>query len=212
MAFWLIHGDSRDLPIDSHSVDLVVTDPPYYDSVQYSDLASFFRVWLARLLPDEVNWTYDEDHSAVATKATDGSSSFMTVLAGIFAECGRILKRRTGRMVFTFHHWDPNAWAELTIALKSAGFRLMNAYVVFSEHPISVHIRNLNSIKHDSILIFALDGNGPPVQWSSLEAIDIDDSETFCRQCSVTLGWLLESEYSAAEIRTVWKELIQGKN
>jgi len=211
-TFWLIHGDSRDLPIDSHSVDLIVTDPPYYDSVQYSDLATFFRVWLARLLPEEVEWTYDEAHSAVATKADDGSSSFMTALAGIFGECGRVLKRCTGRMVFTFHHWDPNAWAELTIALKSAGFRLVNAYVVFSEHPISVHIRNLNSIKHDSILVFALDGDGPPVSWSPLQAIDTDDSETFCRQCSVTLGRLLEGEYSAFEIRTVWKELIQEKN
>jgi len=211
-SFWLIHGDSRDLPIDNHSVDLIVTDPPYYDSVQYSDLAAFFRVWLARLLPDEVEWTYDEAQSAVATQATDGSSSFMRVLSGIFAECGRVLKRRTGRMVFTFHHWDPNAWAELTIALRCAGFRLMNAYVVFSEHPISVHIRNLKSVKHDSILVFAIDGNGPPVPWIPLEAIDTDDSETFCQQCSVTLGWLLESEFSTTEIRTIWRELIQGKS
>ncbi|RME44548.1 MAG: hypothetical protein D6791_12920 [Chloroflexi bacterium] len=208
--FWLIHGDSRSLPIRSQSVDLVVTDPPYYDSVQYSDLATFFRVWLARLLPDEVDWTYDQTHSAVATRATDDASSFMTVLAGIFAECGRVLKRHTGRLVFTFHHWDPNAWAELTIALRSAGFRLMNAYTVFSEHPISVHINNLNSIKHDSILVLALDGGEPAVPWSPPEAIDTSDSETFCRQCGVTLGWLLESDYSAAEIRTIWKTLIQG--
>jgi putative DNA methylase len=211
-AFWLLHGDSRDLPIDSQSVDLIVTDPPYYDSVQYSDLATFFRVWLARLLPDEVNWTYNEAHSAVATRATNDASSFMTVLAGIFSECERVLKRQTGRMVFTFHHWDPNAWAELTIALKNAGFRLMNAYVVFSEHPISVHINNLNSIKHDSILVFSLDGDGPAVPWSPLEVIDTDDSETFCRQCSAALGWLLESEHSSTEIRAIWKEIVQGKS
>jgi len=211
-TFWLIHGDSRDLPIDDHSVDLIVTDPPYYDSVQYSNLAAFFRVWLARLLPDEVNWIYNEAHSAVATRTTDGSGSFMTVLAGIFAECGRVLKRHTGRMVFTFHHWDPNAWAELTIALKSAGFRLMNVYAVFSEHPISVHIRNLNAIKHDSILVLALDGNGPTGSWSPLEAIDTSDSETFCRQCGMTVGWLLESGHSTLEIRTIWKELMGGKS
>jgi putative DNA methylase len=211
-TFWLIHGDSRDLPIDDHSVDLIVTDPPYYDSVQYSNLAAFFRVWLARLLPDEINWTYNEAHSAVAARATDDSGSFMTGLAGIFAECGRVLKHHTGRMVFTFHHWDPNAWAELTIALKSAGFKLMNVYVVFSEHPISVHIRNLNAIKHDSILVFALDGDAPAASWLPLEAIDTDDSEAFCRQCGMTVGWLLESEHSRLEIRTIWKELIQGKS
>jgi len=209
-AFWLIHGDSRSLPLDDHSVDLIVTDPPYYDSVQYSDLAAFFRVWLARLLPAEVKWTYDETRSAVATKAADGDTIFMTVLSGIFRECGRVLKPHTGRMVFTFHHWDANAWAELTVALKQAGFKLMNVYVVFSEHPISVHINNLNSIKHDAILVFALDGNVPAGHWPPLERIDASESETFCRQCGAALGWLLESVYSPFEIRTTWKELMQG--
>ncbi len=207
--FLLIHGDSRSLSIEDQSIDLIVTDPPYYDSVQYSDLATFFRVWLARLLPDEMDWMYNEADSAVAT---GNSNNFGTGLVGIFAECGRVLKPHVGRMVFTFHHWDPNAWAELTIALKNAGFKLMNAYVVFSEHPISVHINNLNSIKHDSILVLALDGKRKIGSWSLLETIDTSDSETFCRQCSTTLGWLLASECSMDEIRATWAELIQGKN
>jgi putative DNA methylase len=210
-SFWLIHGDSRRLPIADHSVDFIVTDPPYYDNVQYSDLAAFFRVWLAHLLPAEVNWAYDETQSAVATKATDDDSGFMTVISGIFRESGRVLKRHVGRLVFTFHHWDPNAWAELTIALKRAGFKLMNSYVVSSEHPVSVHINNLNSIKHDTILILALDGDLPTGHWGSLTRIDTSGSENFCRQCGAALGWLLESEYSPPEIRLVWKNLIQGR-
>ncbi len=210
--FWLIHGDSRRLPLDDHSIDLIVTDPPYYDSVQYSDLAAFFRVWLARLLPNEVNWTYDEARSAVATKAANDNTGFMTVISGIFSECGRVLKRHSGRLVFTFHHWDANAWAELTVALKDAGFRLTNAYVVFSEHPISVHIRNLNSIKHDTILVLALDGDTPAGHWPPLESVDTSESETFCRQCGATLGWLLESAYSLVEIRAIWKQLVQGRD
>ena len=210
--FWLIQGDSQSLPLDDHSVDVIVTDPPYYDSVQYSNLAAFFRVWLTRLLPDEAEWRYDESRSAVATKATDGVSNFMRVLAGIFTECGRVLKKQTGRMVFTFHHWDPGAWAELTLALKGAGFRLMNAYVVYSEHPISVHIRNLNSIRHDSVLVFALEGNRPSTPWTPVDAIDTGDSETFCRQCGATLGWLLESAFSPSDVRAIWKNLIRERS
>ena len=210
--FWLVQGDSQYLPIESHSIDMIVTDPPYYDSVQYSNLAAFFRVWLTRLLPNEAEWSYDETRSSVATKATDAASTFMTVLTGIFAECKRVLKRHSGRMVFTFHHWDPGAWAELTLALKSAGFRLMNAYVVYSEHPISVHIRNLNSIRHDCILVLALAGNGSPAPWRPLADIDTVDSETFCRQCGATLGWLLDSELSPSEMRAVWKKLIRGNS
>ncbi len=208
-AFWLLHRDARGLPIADHSVDFIVTDPPYYDSVQYSDLAAFFRVWLARLLPTEVDWRYEEADSAVATKAVDSDTGFMAVLAGIFRECGRVLKPGGGRMVFTFHHWDPNAWAELTLALRAAGFRLINRYVVFSENPISVHINNLNSIKHDAILVLALDEDAAPGRWQPVEHIDTSDSETFCRQCAATLGWLLDGDAPPPDVRATWKRLIQ---
>jgi hypothetical protein len=207
-AFHLIHGDSRRLPLDNHSVDFIVTDPPYYDNVQYSDLAAFFRVWLARLLPKELQWDYDETRSAVATKATGADSGFMEVISGIFKESGRVLKRQSGRLVFTFHHWDPNAWAELTIGLKAAKFRLMNCYVVHSEHPVSVHINNLKSIKHDAILVLALAEDPSPTRWPSLLKIDTSESEDFCRQCGAALGWLLESQHSALEIRAIWKSLM----
>ena len=71
-----------------------------------------------------------------------------------------------------FHHWDPSAWVELTIALKGYEFNLIHISVVCSEHLISVHIRNLNSIKHDSVLFFALDNKSAKVSWMSLETID----------------------------------------
>ena len=207
--FWLIHGDSRKLPIDDNSVDLVVTDPPYYDNVQYSDLAAFFRVWLSRLLPGEAEWTYEESASAVAIKGADCAGNFLTAITGIFTECGRVLKPVSGRLAFTFHHWDSNAWADITIALKQARFKLMNAYVVHSEHPISVHIRGLKSIKHDSVLVLAR-GNGSEIrEWAPVKAIDTDDSETFCRQCAAAVGWLLGGDYSNDEIRAIWKNIIR---
>ena len=31
-------------------IDIVVTDPPYYDAIPYSDLMDFFHVWLRRSL------------------------------------------------------------------------------------------------------------------------------------------------------------------
>ena len=210
--FLLIHGSSSCLPIEDKSVDFVVTDPPYYDSVQYSDLATFFRVWLARLLPDEINWTYDETQSAVSTKSNGSDVQYVTMLSSIFKECGRVLKHGSGRMVFTYHHWDPNAWADLTIALQTANFRLVNTYVLFSENPISIHIQNLNAIKHDSILVLACNGKVAGHTWTAMEQIDTGDSETFCRQCAASLGWLLESNNSPEQIRKIWKQLIQGRN
>jgi putative DNA methylase len=43
---FLCCGDSSRLPVPDHSVDFVVTDPPYFDNVHYSEFADFFHVWL----------------------------------------------------------------------------------------------------------------------------------------------------------------------
>ena len=208
--FLLIQGDSCSLPIENNSVDLVITDPPYYDNVQYTDLAAFFRVWLTRLLPESANWKYDESRVAVATHRTDDCNQFMGSLSGIFAECIRVLKPQNGRMVFTFHHWDPVAWADLTVALKLSGFILKNAYVVQSEHPISVHIRNLRSIKHDCVLVLAPCYNTPSANWMPVKEFADEESEQFCRNCAATLGWLLENELTHLETVDIWRRLIKG--
>lgn len=210
-GFWVMQKDARALPLADGSVDIVVTDPPYYDSVQYADLATFFRVWLSRLVPDAATWRYDHNHVAVAAGTPHHADNFMSVLEGIFAECHRVLKRGTGRLVLTFHHWDDKAWASLTIALKNAGFRLMNAYVVSSEHPISVHIRGLKSIRHDCILVLASNDECARRGWAEPQAIDASDSEAFCRGCGETLGWLLDRRPATREVGTHWKRLMGNR-
>ena len=45
--------------------DTIITDPPYYDAIPYSDLMDFFHIWLRRLA-----------HSG----STDLSASFMSQL------------------------------------------------------------------------------------------------------------------------------------
>ena len=42
-------GSAIACPVDS--VDLILTDPPYYDAIPYSDLMDFFYVWLRRTVP-----------------------------------------------------------------------------------------------------------------------------------------------------------------
>lgn len=207
--FLLLQGDSRHLSIPDASVDFIVTDPPYYDNVQYSDLARFFRVWLAKFLPAEANWTYNHELSAVAVNPSNGESGFVRVIGGIFKECRRVLRADCGRLVFTFHHWDPNAWAELTIALRQAGFSLLNVYVVISENPISVHINNLNAIRHDAILVLAPRSGTTFRQWELPIEISTANSESFCHSCGKALGNLLNQEASPEDIRSIWGSLVR---
>lgn len=205
--FLLIQGSSASLDLDADSVDYVVTDPPYFDSVQYSDLAAFFRVWLKHLFPADVQWDYDLSESAVEPH-TGGEGQYTEVLSAIFAECHRVLRKDQGRLIFTFHHWNPRGWAALTLALKHAHFVLLNRYVVHSENPVSVHISNLRALTHDAILVLAPERAGAARQWERPATIDQTDSFRFCEGCATMLGWMLGSDLTDVEIELQWNRLL----
>src|SRR5208337_3222822 len=44
-AVYLSSGDSAATGLPAKSIDLVVTDPPFFDNVHYSELADFFHAW-----------------------------------------------------------------------------------------------------------------------------------------------------------------------
>jgi DNA modification methylase len=200
--------DSSHMPLPDQSVDFVVTDPPYFDSVQYSDLSHYFRVWLQWFLPNDANWEFAPLSSAVAESEAN-KEKYRVVLTGIWRECNRVLRRPHGRLIFTFHHWQPEAWIQLTLALKAAGFRLVTSYTVHSENPISVHIRHLRALKHDSILVLQPRNDHAATKKFSRPKISGDDSFSFCGGCAQLLGHCLEGGYSDAEIDGIWRAALE---
>ena len=156
-------------------------------------------------LPNEAEWDFAPISSAVA-ETENAAEKYRTVLGKIFREANRVLKRPHGRLIFTFHHWRSDAWIQLTLALKMARFRLVNTFTVHSENLISVHIRQLNALKHDSILAFqpadhAVDG----YRFDPIESVKTDDSFTFCRDCARLLGFSLERGLEDFEIERLWR-------
>jgi adenine-specific DNA methylase len=210
--FLILQGDAAGVDLPDRIADYVVTDPPYFDSVQYSDLSNFFRSWLSLLLPSEADWYYNPLESAISEGGASDGRKYGEALAGIWKNCFRILNKEYGRLIFTFHHWKPDAWAELTLSLKKAKFILVNRYVVFSENPISVHIMGLKSLKHDTVLILKPETTkGKLHNWSEPSLIDIADSYQFCHDCGSALGWFLDSDAREEDIKRGWNHLIEGK-
>lgn len=203
--YFLHQGSAVALPIESGSVDAVVTDPPYYDSIQYGDLAEFFRVWLRQFLPDAADWSYDAAGAAVHSEREPGSDHYAQMMCAIFQECRRTLRLDRGRLIFTFHHWQARAWAALTTALYDAGFVLLKRYVVHAEHPISVHISNMRALTHDAILVLAPGAPGSGPAWAEPGAPRAT-SEAFTADCAALLGWVLSQPgLSAEHIDWVWR-------
>ena len=208
--FLLMQGSSVALDLPDNGVDYVVTDPPYFDSVQYSDLAAFFRVWLRQLLPSDVDWHYALDEAAV-DQQTNGNGQYNRILGDIFGECKRVLKD-DGRLIFTFHDWDPKGWAALTKTLQRAGFVLVNRYVVHAENLSSVHITNQKSLRHDVILVLAPQESGIHNDWQLPHPVNLEESQAFCHDCGTAIGWFLNEMLPDDKIDKQWVDLLANKN
>ncbi|HSH05973.1 MAG TPA: hypothetical protein VLL52_25885 [Anaerolineae bacterium] len=205
-SFKLYQGSATNLPLPTNSVDYIVTDPPYFDSVQYSDLAEFFRVWLRHWLPDAADWEYNQQASAV-TPTIDTLGHYQTLLTAIFQEGARLL-RPHGRLIFTYHHWNPKSWAALTHALHQADFILINHYVVHAENPISVHINNMKALTHDAILILAPRQHHPSPTWHAPAQINTSNSHQFCSDCTTLLGAYLAQPTLPPNLAERWQQAI----
>jgi adenine-specific DNA methylase len=156
----VLNRSSIDLsPIETGTVDLVLTDPPYFDNLSYSELSDFYHVWLRKLLGPQYVGS-GQAHTPIGGALFGGKRSqsrrpanpkrpFTATLTRIFAECRRVL-RPQGSLVFTFHHKSADAWESLGTALLTTGFAIDEVVPVRSEGQSGFHSYE-GTIKWDSI-------------------------------------------------------------
>lgn len=134
-ATYLSCGDSSATDLPDRSVDLVITDPPFFDNVHYSELADFFFVWqqlyFGRGRPDGA-CTTRRDADVQDTEA----SVFAKKLRRVFAECQRVL-RDEGLLVFSYHHSREDGWIAVAQAVLGAGFAIVQSQPVKAEMSVA---------------------------------------------------------------------------
>ena len=133
-------------------IDLVVTDPPYYDAIPYSDLMDFFYVWLRRSLfgvSAEIDsafsghlgpkWDHESDDGELIDDASRfggdkerSKRNYEDGMARAFRSCHAAL-RPEGRMVVVFANKQPDAWETLVAALIRAGFVVDGSWPIQTE-------------------------------------------------------------------------------
>lgn len=126
-AIYLSRGDSAETGLPDHSVDLVVTDPPFFDNVHYSELADFFYAW-QQIDHGETRQTTRNSGEVQDVNPQD----FAMKLRAVFQECHRVL-RDEGLLVFTYHHSREEGWQALADAVLGAGFTVVNSQPVKAE-------------------------------------------------------------------------------
>jgi putative DNA methylase len=145
-----------------HFVDVVLTDPPYYDAIPYSDAMDFFYVWLRRALfglseeMDEIfkdilspKWSHIENDGELIDDASrfEGNAEKSKVvyeegMSRAFQACRNALVPE-GRAVIVFANKQPEAWETLVSAMIRAGFVVDGSWPIQTER--SVRTRSLSS-------------------------------------------------------------------
>ena len=132
---YLSCGDSGLTDLASGSVDAVVTDPPFFDNVHYSQLADFFHVWQQYILVPAGQRSLTT-RSAQEVQQTD-ASAFTERLQAVWRECRRVLKLG-GLLVFSYHHSRPEGWHSVFEALTGAGFVIVAAHPIKAEMSVAM--------------------------------------------------------------------------
>jgi putative DNA methylase len=128
----ILNGDSSRLPVPTGAVDAVVTDPPYFDFVHYSELSDFFFAWLSPALRQRYLWMAREDSSDQGEVQHKDPLVFARQLASVFTEACRVLKDE-GVLAFSFHHSRAEGWAAIYEAINKAGLAVVAAHPVHAE-------------------------------------------------------------------------------
>lgn len=147
----VLNGDSSSLQIPNESIDAVVTDPPYFDFVHYSELSDFFYAWVSLSDPIRFGALADSSHEN-EVQDTD-ERSFSKKLQSVFLECNRVLKSE-GVMCFSFHHSRISGWTSVYEAITGAGFQVCQFHPIKAEMAVASP-KSLSSspINIDSILV-----------------------------------------------------------
>jgi adenine-specific DNA methylase len=132
--------------------DVIVTDPPYYDAIPYSDLMDFFYIWLRRTLagkspnfeaafqePLAPKWDHEkgdgeliDDAGRFGGDAARSKATYEDGMARAFQMCQRALSP-DGRLVIVFAHKQPDAWETLVSAIIRAGFIVDGSWPIQTE-------------------------------------------------------------------------------
>lgn len=138
----------------SENFDLIVTDPPYYDAIPYSDLMDFFYVWLRRNLygiSSEIDAAFSEplgpkwnvqtndgeiidDSSRFGGDNDKSKQAYEDGMYRAFQACHQVLKS-TGRLVVVFANKQSDAWETLVSAMIRAGFVVAASWPIQTEMP-----------------------------------------------------------------------------
>jgi adenine-specific DNA methylase len=149
--------DAQKTGLPDESCAILFTDPPYYNSIPYSDLSDFFFVWLKRALPKEhplMRDPFDVNNALTPKKQELVQDEAKEVDGGIkdqlfwqqgmlnaFWEARRIL-RSQGLGCVVFAHKTTEGWEALLEGMTKGGWVITASWPIATERAARVRARD----------------------------------------------------------------------
>lgn len=145
----IVTGSSERQLLRKGAAQLVFTDPPYHDDLQYGELARLFHAWMAHAGECKKPRETDEAVPNAVRGATTGH--YEDKVAACLNESRRALAA-SGRLILTFHNKDMNAWRALAKALFRAKFDVVALATVAAENAADHSKRGKESFLSDLVI------------------------------------------------------------
>ena len=126
------HANVRSLTAKScdFEIDIVVTDPPYADAVQYDEIYEFFISWLRKNPPSPFDqWIWDSRRS-IAIKGE--GQSFKAAMIEAYEEMTGHLPEN-GLQIVQFTHQDAKTWSDMAQIFWGAGLQVVQDWYISTE-------------------------------------------------------------------------------
>lgn len=163
-----VHSADASTTIHAENGPVIVTDPPYYDNIDYADLSDFFYVWLRPLLRD----TYPDLFAAILTPKEEEMIAqrhrFDQPREHFEALLNKTLRLIRGRcspefpssIFYAYKQREEErdgitstGWDTVLTALVSTGFRIIGTWPVRTELANRANSLGANSLASSVVLV-----------------------------------------------------------
>jgi adenine-specific DNA methylase len=154
-------GDAKTLShLKDGSIDLVLTDPPYFDFISYSELGHFFVPWLVRfgLVSKQALTSFPAEQMAASSRSSAAVEHFTEGMAVAFKEIRRVCND-DARVAFTYQNLDGQGWKALAKAMAAGGIRPIATFPMLGDCGSRLHKRE-RSISWDAVVVCKVGRSG----------------------------------------------------
>ena len=171
------------LPYPDNTFDAVCTDPPYYDSMQYSYTADFFYVWLKRSIGHLHKDLFRGAHTpkkneVIETKSlakrltpecvVRDSDGYQNLMSESLKQMHRVLKPN-GILVLVYAHKTTEGWETLIKSILDAGFTITAAWPVDTEYAFRMKSQGTASLASSIYMVGRKWERKPPAEWRTVQ-------------------------------------------